>query len=54
MLKTLKDDKGNVIIVSAKGSVHGVSSIDGEVLWMKDFAAGRLVWSFISQTVSLS
>lgn len=54
MQKILKVDKDNVIIVSGKGCVHGVSSIDGEVLWTKDLAAERLVWCFISQTVSLS
>ncbi|XP_031256639.1 ER membrane protein complex subunit 1 [Pistacia vera] len=39
VLKTLKVDKDKVIIVSGKGCVHGVSSIDGEVLWTKDLAA---------------
>lgn len=34
----LKIDKDNVIFVFGKGCLHAVSSIDGEVLWKKDFA----------------
>ncbi|CAN6721388.1 unnamed protein product [Malus baccata var. baccata] len=36
---SLKVDKGNLILVFGKGSLHAISSIDGEVLWEKDFAA---------------
>ena len=41
MQTNLKVDKDNVILVSSKGCLHAVSSIDGEVLWMKDFTAER-------------
>ncbi|KAJ9692857.1 hypothetical protein PVL29_011785 [Vitis rotundifolia] len=34
----LKIDKDNVIFVFGKECLHAVSSIDGEVLWKKDFA----------------
>ncbi|XP_021907584.1 ER membrane protein complex subunit 1 isoform X2 [Carica papaya] len=34
----LKVDKDSVIFVFAKGCLHAVSSIDGDVLWKKDFA----------------
>ncbi|KAJ9702333.1 hypothetical protein PVL29_004189 [Vitis rotundifolia] len=34
----MKIDKDNVIFVFGKGCLHAVSSIDGEVLWKKDFA----------------
>lgn len=37
----LKVDKDNAIFVYGKGSLHAVSSIDGEILWKKDFAAER-------------
>lgn len=37
----LKVDKDNVILVYGKGCLHAVSSIDGEILWTKDFAAER-------------
>ncbi|KAJ9183490.1 hypothetical protein P3X46_007335 [Hevea brasiliensis] len=36
---SLKVDKDNVIIVFGKGGLHAVSSIHGEILWQKDFAA---------------
>lgn len=32
---------GNVILVFNKGCLHAVSSIDGKVLWEKDFSAER-------------
>ncbi|KAG2691845.1 hypothetical protein I3760_08G025100 [Carya illinoinensis] len=35
----LKVDKDNVILVFSKGFLHAVSSIDGDVLWDKDFSA---------------
>ncbi|CAN6682001.1 unnamed protein product [Malus baccata var. baccata] len=35
---SLKIDKENLILVFGKGSLHAISSIDGEVLWEKDFA----------------
>ncbi|PON37264.1 ER membrane protein complex subunit [Parasponia andersonii] len=34
----LKVDKDNLILVFGKGSLHAVSSIDGEVVWKKDFS----------------
>lgn len=34
-------DKDNVILVFGKGCLHAVSSIDGVVLWKKDFSAER-------------
>lgn len=34
-------DKDNVILVFGKGCLHAVSSIDGMVLWKKDFSAER-------------
>jgi hypothetical protein len=37
----LKVDKDNVILVFSKGRLHALSSIDGEVLWEKDFSAER-------------
>lgn len=37
----LKVDKDNVIFVFSKGHLHALSSIDGEVLWEKDFSAER-------------
>jgi hypothetical protein len=37
----LKVDKDNVILVFSKGCLHALSSIDGEVLWEKDFSAER-------------
>lgn len=37
----LKVDKDSVIFVFAKGCLHAVSSIDGDVLWKKDFATER-------------
>ncbi|KAK1550630.1 hypothetical protein Q3G72_022239 [Acer saccharum] len=42
VLTNLKVDKDNVILVSSKGCLHAVSSIDGEVLWRKDFTAESL------------
>ncbi|KAJ9168317.1 hypothetical protein P3X46_019860 [Hevea brasiliensis] len=36
---SLKIDKDNVILVFGKGCLHAISSIHGEILWMKDFAA---------------
>lgn len=41
MQANLKIDKDNVIFVFGKGCLHAVSSIDGEVLWKKDFADER-------------
>ncbi|KAL5538788.1 hypothetical protein UlMin_043921 [Ulmus minor] len=35
---SLKVDKDNIILVFGKGCLHAVSSIDGEVVWRKDFA----------------
>lgn len=35
----LKVDKDSLILVSSKGCLHAVSSIDGEILWTRDFAA---------------
>ncbi|KAF5726190.1 ER membrane protein complex subunit 1 [Tripterygium wilfordii] len=35
----LKVEKDNLILVFSKGCLHGISSIDGEVLWKRDFAA---------------
>lgn len=37
----LKVDKDNMILVFSKGRLHALSSIDGEVLWEKDFSAER-------------
>lgn len=37
----MKVEKDNLILVSSKGYLHAVSSIDGEVLWKKDFTAER-------------
>ncbi|PQM34223.1 hypothetical protein Pyn_29537 [Prunus yedoensis var. nudiflora] len=34
----LKVDKDNLILVFGKGSLHAISSIDGEVLWKKEIA----------------
>jgi len=39
--KNPKSDKDDLILVFGKGSLHAVSSIDGEVLWRKDFAGER-------------
>ncbi|KAJ4708054.1 ER membrane protein complex subunit 1-like [Melia azedarach] len=39
VLTNLKVDKDNLILVSSKGGLHAISSIDGEVLWTRDFAA---------------
>ncbi|XP_059456208.1 uncharacterized protein LOC132186317 [Corylus avellana] len=39
VLINLKVDKDNVILVFSKGCLHALSSIDGEVLWEKDFSA---------------
>lgn len=39
VLTNLRVDKDSVILVSSKGCLHAVSSIDGEVLWRKDFTA---------------
>ncbi|KAF2304462.1 hypothetical protein GH714_031696 [Hevea brasiliensis] len=36
---SLKIDKDNVILVFGKGCLHAISSIHGEILWKKDFAA---------------
>lgn len=41
MQTNLKVDKDNLILVSSKGGLHAISSIDGEVLWTRDFAAER-------------
>ncbi|KAL5729138.1 hypothetical protein ACHQM5_002128 [Ranunculus cassubicifolius] len=35
----LKIDRDNIIIVYGKGSLHAISSIDGEVLWRKSFTS---------------
>lgn len=35
----LKVDKDNVILAFGKGCLHAVSSIDGDLLWKKDFSA---------------
>lgn len=43
MQTNLKVDKDNLILVSSKGCIHAVSSIDGEIIWRKDFAAERFV-----------
>lgn len=46
--ETLKVDKDSVILVYGCGSLHAVSSIDGEVVWSKDLAAeGILVQQLI-------
>lgn len=46
--ETLKVDKDSVILVYGCGSLHAVSSIDGEVIWSKDLAAeGILVQQLI-------
>lgn len=37
----LKVDKDNLILVFGKGSLHAISSIDGEVLWKKEIAPER-------------
>jgi hypothetical protein len=37
----LKVDKDNVILAFGKGCLHAVSSIDGDLLWKKDFSAER-------------
>ncbi|XP_017983166.1 PREDICTED: ER membrane protein complex subunit 1 isoform X2 [Theobroma cacao] len=42
VLTNLKVDKDNVVIVFTNGRLHAVSSIDGEVLWKKDFEAESL------------
>ncbi|KAF6164457.1 hypothetical protein GIB67_025283 [Kingdonia uniflora] len=34
-----KIDKDNIIIVYGKGSLHAISSIDGEVLWRRELAS---------------
>jgi len=39
--KNLKADKDDLILVFGKGCLHAVSSIDGEVLWKKDFVGER-------------
>ncbi|XP_063942159.1 uncharacterized protein LOC108204343 [Daucus carota subsp. sativus] len=46
--ETLKVDKDSVILVYGCGSLHAISSIDGEVLWSKDLATeGILVQQLI-------
>ncbi|KDP34198.1 hypothetical protein JCGZ_07769 [Jatropha curcas] len=35
---SLKVDKDNVILVFGKGCLHAVSSVQGEILWKKDFS----------------
>ncbi|KAK1367756.1 ER membrane protein complex subunit 1 [Heracleum sosnowskyi] len=46
--ETLKVGKDSVILVYSCGSLHAVSSIDGEVIWSKDLAAeGILVQQLI-------
>jgi hypothetical protein len=39
--KKLKSDKDDTILVFGKGCLNAISSIDGEVLWKKDFAGER-------------
>ncbi|GLT85426.1 hypothetical protein SLE2022_036160 [Rubroshorea leprosula] len=40
--KGSKSEKYNIVIVLSRGCLHAVSSIDGEVLWKKDFDAQSL------------
>ncbi|XP_062101167.1 uncharacterized protein LOC133807046 isoform X1 [Humulus lupulus] len=35
----LKVDKDNLILIFGNGCLHAVSSVDGEIVWKKDFAA---------------
>ncbi|GLT48218.1 hypothetical protein SLA2020_218570 [Shorea laevis] len=35
--KSSKVDKDNMVIVLGRGCLHGVSSVDGEILWKKEF-----------------
>ncbi|KAL8107128.1 uncharacterized protein LOC141671051 [Apium graveolens] len=46
--ETLKVDKDSVILVYGCGSLHAISSIDGEVLWSKDLAAEGI---FVQQLI---
>ncbi|KAK2446230.1 ER membrane protein complex subunit [Trifolium repens] len=45
--KNLKSDKDDTILVFGKGCLNAISSIDGEVLWKKDFAGESIEVSHI-------
>lgn len=41
MQTSFRVDKENLIFAFAEGCLHAVSSVDGEIIWRKDFAAER-------------